>query len=107
MHLFFAWLRAQQSVTVSSAAAELHPLTTRIVQRIVTKHLMNELGLTAKIVNLVDSQSANAGVSKRGSEQKNHFQQKCMFVKDCVEKEKIAQAPHQYEFEQSSYHDEV
>ena len=39
-----AWSRAQQSVSLSSAEAELYALTTGISEGVVTKHLLRKLG---------------------------------------------------------------
>ena len=47
----------EQSVSLSSAEAEVHALTTGIAQGMVTKHLMKELGYDVTLVNHVDSQS--------------------------------------------------
>ena len=39
-----AWSRTQQTVSLSSAEAELYALTTGVAKGMVTKHLLQELG---------------------------------------------------------------
>ena len=39
-----AWSRTQQTVSLSSAEAELYALTTGVAEGMVTKHLLQELG---------------------------------------------------------------
>ena len=55
-----AWSRTQQTVSLSSAEAELYALTTGVAERMVTKHLLQELGHEVLLMNHVDSQSAKA-----------------------------------------------
>ena len=56
-----AWSRTQQTVSLSSAEAELYALTTGVAKRMVTKHLLQELGHEVILMNHVDSQSAKHG----------------------------------------------
>ena len=81
-----AWSRVQQSVSLSSAEAELYALTTGISEGMVTKHLLKELGYEVTLVNHVDSQSAKAWASKRGLGRMKHVMLQYMFVQDVVEK---------------------
>ena len=61
-----AWSRTQQTVSLSSAEAELHALTTGIAEGMVTKHLLQELGPEVTLMNHVDSQSAKSmGIQER------------------------------------------
>ena len=55
-----AWSRTQQSVSLSSAEAELYALTSGISEGMVTKHLLEELGYEVTLVKNVESQSAKA-----------------------------------------------
>ena len=55
-----AWSRTQQTVSLSSAEAELYTLTTGVAEGMVTKHLLQELGHEVILMNHVDSQSAKA-----------------------------------------------
>ena len=55
-----AWSRTQQTVSLSSAEAELYALTTRVAEGMVTKHILQELGHEVILMNHVDSQSAKA-----------------------------------------------
>ena len=61
-----AWSRTQQTVSLSSADAELYALTTGVAVGMVTKHLLQELGHEVILMSHVDSQSAKAWASKRG-----------------------------------------
>ena len=61
-----AWSGTQQTVSLSSAEAELFVLTTGITEGMVTQHLSNELGYAVTLVEHVDSQSAKAWASKQG-----------------------------------------
>ena len=81
-----AWSRTQQTVSLSSAEAEFFALTTGIPEGMVTKHLLQELGHKAIIMNHVDSQSAKAWASRRGLGRMKHVMLKYMFVQDVVEK---------------------
>ena len=81
-----AWSRTQQTVSLSSAEAELYALTTGIAEGIVTKHLLQELGHEVTLTNHVESQSAKAWASRRGLGRKKHVMLKYMFVQDVVEK---------------------
>ena len=80
------WSRTQQTVSLSSAEAELYALTTRIAEGMVTKHLLQELGHEVTLTNHVDSQSAKAWASRRGLGRMKHVMLKYMFVQDVVEK---------------------
>ena len=81
-----AWSRTQQTVSLSSAEAELYALTTGVAEGMVTKHLLQELGHEGILMNHVDSQSAKAWASKRGLGRMKHVMQKYMYVQDVVEK---------------------
>ena len=87
------WPRTQQTVSLSSAEAELYALTTRISEGMVTKHLLQELGHKAILMNDVDTQSAKAWASRRGLGRMKHVMLKYMFVQDVVEK-KLADLVH-------------
>ena len=50
-----AWSRTQQTVSLSSAEAELYALTTGVAEGMVTKHLLQELGHEVILMNHVDS----------------------------------------------------
>ena len=81
-----AWSRTQQTVSLSSAEAELYALTIGIAEAMVTNHLLQELGHEVTLMNHVDSQSAKAWASKRGQGRVKHVMLKYMFVQDVVEK---------------------
>ena len=81
-----AWSRTQQTVSLSSAEAELYALTIGIAEGMVTKHLLQELGHEVILMNHVDSQSAKAWASRRGLGRMKHVMLKYMFVQDVVEK---------------------
>ena len=81
-----AWSRTQQTVSLSSAEAELYALTTGVAEGTVTKHLLQELGHEVILMNHVDSQSAKAWASKRGLGRMKHVMLKYMYVQDVVEK---------------------
>ena len=81
-----AWSRTQQTVSLSSAEAELYALTTGVAEGMVTKHLLQELGHEVILMNHVDSQSAKAWASKRGLGRMKHVMLKYMHVQDVVEK---------------------
>ena len=81
-----AWSRTQQTVSLSSAEAELYALTTGIAEGMVTKHLLQELGHEVTLTNHVDSQSAKVWASRRGLGRMKHVMLKYMFVQDVVEK---------------------
>ena len=85
-HDSFCWSRTQQSVSMSSAEAELYALTTGISEGMVTKHLNKGLGYEGTLVNHVDNQSAKAWASKRGLGRMKYVMLKYMFVQDVVEK---------------------
>ena len=55
-----AWSRTQQTVSLSSAEAELYALTIGVTEGMVTKHLWQELRHDVILMNFVDSQSAKA-----------------------------------------------
>ena len=76
-----AWSRTQQTVSLSSAEAELYALTTGVAEGMVTKHLLQELGHEVILMNHVDSQA-----SKRGLGRMKHVMLKYMYVQDVVEK---------------------
>ena len=78
--------RTQQTVSLSSAEAELYALTTGMAEGMVTKHLLKELGYEVTLGNHVDSHSAKAWASKRGLGRMKHVMLKYMFVQDVVEK---------------------
>ena len=81
-----AWSRTQQTVSLSSAEAELYALTTGVAEGMVTKHLLQKLGHEVILMNHVDSQSAKAWASKRGLGRLKHVMLKYMYVQDVVEK---------------------
>ena len=81
-----AWSRTLQTVSLSSAEAELYALATGIAEGMVTKHLLQELGHEVILMNHVDSQSAKAWASKRGLGRMKHVMLKYMFVQGVVEK---------------------
>ena len=87
-----AWSRTQQSVSLSSAEAELYALTTGISEGMVTKHLLKELGYDVTLVNHVDSQSTKAWISKPGLGPMKHVMLKYMYVQDVVEKKQTTLA---------------
>ena len=74
------------AVSLSSAEAEFHALKTGISEGMVTKHLLNELGYEATLVNHLDNQSAKASASKRGLGRMKHVILMYLFVQDVVEK---------------------
>ena len=75
-----------KTVSLSSAEAVLYALTTGVAERMVTKHLLQELGHEVILMNHVDSQSAKAWASKRGLGRMKHAMLKYMYVQDVVEK---------------------
>ena len=79
------WSRTQQTVSLSSAEAELYALKTGIAEGIMTKHLLQELGHEVNLMNHIDSQSAKAWASKRGLGKMKHVMLKYMFVQYVVE----------------------
>ena len=81
-----AWSRTQQTVSLSSAEAELSALTTGVAEGMVTKYLLQELGHEVILMNQVDSQSSKAWASKRGLGRMKHVMLKYMYVQDVVEK---------------------
>ena len=81
-----AWSRTQQTVSLSSAEAELYALTTGVAEGMVTKHLLQELGHEVILMNHVDSQCAKAWASKRGLGRMKHVMLKYICVQDVVEK---------------------
>ena len=81
-----AWSRTQQTVSLSSAEAELYALTTGVAEDMVTTHLLQELGHEVILMNHVDSQSAKAWASKRGLGRMKHVMLKYMYVQDAVGK---------------------
>ena len=81
-----AWSRRQQTVSLSSAEAELYALTTGVAEGMVPKHLRQELGHEVILMNHVDSQSAKAWASKRGVGSMKHVMLKYIYVQDVVEK---------------------
>ena len=83
-----AWSRTQQSVSLSSAEAELYALTSGTAEGMVTKHFLKELGYEVNLENHVDSQPSKAGASERGLRRMKHH----MFVQDVVEKKQTTPA---------------
>ena len=81
-----AWSRTQQTVSLSSAEAELFALTTGVAEGMVTKHLLQALSHEVILMNHVDSQSAEAWASKRGLGRMKNVMLKYMYVQDAVEK---------------------
>ena len=81
-----AWSRKQQTVSLSSAEAEVYASTTGVAEVMVTKHLLQELGHEVILMNHVDSQSAKVWASTRGLGRMTHMMLKYMFVQDVVEK---------------------
>ena len=81
-----AWSRTQQTVSLSSAEAELYAVTTGVAEGMVTKHILQELGHEVFLMNHVDSQSAKAWASKRGLGRMKRVMLKYMYVQDVVEK---------------------
>ena len=81
-----AWSRTQQTVSLSSAEAELYALTIGMAEGMVTKHLWQELGHEVTLMNHVDRQSEKAWASKRKLGRMKHVILKYMFVQDVVEK---------------------
>ena len=69
-----AWSRTQQTVSLSSAEAELYALTTGVAKGMVTKHLLQELGHGVILMN-----QGRLGRMK-------HAMLKYMYVQDVVEK---------------------
>ena len=98
-----AWSRTQQTVSLSSAEAELYALTSGIAERMVTKHLLQELGHEVTLMNDVGSQSAKAWASKRGLGRMKHVMLKYMFVQDVVGEEVDESCIHQHENQQSRF----
>ena len=84
-----AWSRTQQTVSLSSAEAELYALTTGVAEGMVTKRLLQELGHEVILMRHVGSQSAKAWASKR----RLGRMLKYMFVQDVVEK-KLTNLPY-------------
>ena len=82
-----AWSRTQQTVSLTSAEEELYAPTTGVVEGMVTKHLLLELGHEVILMNHVDSQSAKAWASKRGLGRMKLVMRKYMYVQvqDVVE----------------------
>ena len=91
--------RTQQSVSLSSAEAELYALTTGISEGMVTKHLLIELGYEVTLVNHevtlvnhVGSQSAKAWTSKRGVGRMKHVVLITCSCKTCLCKHEVEQS---------------
>ena len=84
---FSAWSRRQQSLSLSSTEGGLNALATGIADGMVTKHLLRELGYEVALVSHVESQSAKAWASKRGSGRMKHVM-KYMFGQDVVQRSK-------------------
>ena len=105
--LFLLGSRTQQSVSLSSAEAELYALTTGISEGMVTKHFLNEFGYEVTLVNHVNSQSSKAWASKRGLGRMKHVMLKYMFVQDVVEKKLDDICSWKHEFEQGRIDDKV
>ena len=52
--------KTQQTISLSSAEAELYALTTGLAEGMVTKHLLQELDHEIILMNHADTQSAKA-----------------------------------------------
>ena len=78
--------RTQQTVSLSSAEGELYALTTGVVEGMVTKHLVQELGHEVIIMNHIDDKSSKAWASKRGLGRIKHVMLRYMNVQDVMEK---------------------
>ena len=76
----------KNTVSLSSAEAELYALTTRVAEGMVTKHVLQELGHEVILMNHVDSQSSKAWASKRGLGRVKHVMLMYMYVQNVVEK---------------------
>ena len=107
MKTLTAWSRTQQTVSLSSAEAELYALTTGVAEGMVTKHLLQEFGHEVILMNHVDSQSAKAWASKRGLGRMKHVMLKYMYVQDCCGEEADKSCIHQHKTEQSRSDDKV
>ena len=79
-------------MSLSSVEAVLYAPTPGIPERMVTEHLLKELGYDVTLVNHVDSQSANALASKQGLGRMKHVMLKYMFGQDVVEKKQTTLA---------------
>ena len=102
-----AWSRTQQTVSLTSAEAELYALTTGVAEQMVTKHLLQELGHEVIIMNHVDSQSAKAWASKRGLG-KNETRDAEIHVCARRSGEEVDESRiHQHETEQSRFDDKA
>ena len=95
------------AVSLSSAEAEFHALKTGIFEGMVTKHLLNELGYEATLVNHLDNQSAKASALKRGLGRMKHVILMYLFVQDVVEKKQTILTLCKHEFEQGRLDDKV
>ena len=73
-----AWSRTQQTVSLSSAEAELYALTTGVAEGMVTKHLLQEVRHEVILMN--------QGTQKRTWKKETHVMLKSMYVQDVVEK---------------------
>ena len=102
-----AWRRTQQSVSFSSADAELCPLTNGTAEWMVTRHLLDELGYEVTIVSHVDGQCSMAWASKRGLVRKHHVKLQNMFVQRCRGEEANYSCLCGHESEQSRLDDKV
>ena len=75
------WLRAQKTVSLSSAEADLNTLTTGLAEGMVTKHLLQELGHEVTLMNHVGSESAKACASRQGLGRLKHVMRKYILCK--------------------------
>ena len=64
--------RTQQSLSLSSAEAELNALTSGTADGMVTKHFLKEVGYEMNLENHVDSQPAKARAPERGLRRMKH-----------------------------------
>ena len=76
-----AWSRTQQTVSLSSAEAELYTLTTGVAEGMVTKHLLQELG--HEVILIVSLQKHG---HPRGLGRMKNVMLKYMYVQVVVEK---------------------
>ena len=76
------------------AEAELNALTTGIAEGMVTKHLMNELWCSVRLVTHVDSTSSKAWPSRRGLGRMKNIDLKYMRVLDDAGKDQTDRSGH-------------
>ena len=102
-----AWSRTQQTVSLSSAEAELYALSIGVAEGMVTKHLLQEWCHELILMNHVDSQSAKAWASKRGLGRMKHVMLKYMCVQERSGEEVDESCIHQHNGEQNRSDDKV